>query len=180
MATRGHKNRIEISGLFLSRLKEILDYNPDTGVFTWKCSRHNRVKIGSEAGYKHNGYICIEIDGRSLKAHRIAYAFQNGCMPVDMEIDHINGIKSDNRICNLRCSSISSNECNKALQKNNTSGVKGVYFREEPPNWRAIITKSGKRYHLGYFPSILEAERAISEFRDSLHGEFSNHGEFKK
>lgn len=180
MATRGSKNRVDISGGLLSKLKRILDYDPVSGIFTWKCSRHNRVKIGSEAGYEHHGYMCIEVDGVPLKAHRIAYAFQYGEMPVDMEIDHINGIKSDNRICNLRCASISANECNKALQKNNTSGVKGVYFRSEYPQWRAIITKSGKRHHLGYFSSIDDAASAISSFRDALHGEFSNHGEFKK
>lgn len=180
MTTRGSKSRIILDEKFIEFVRTVISYEKDTGIFRWIDSRNNRVQIGSIAGYIHNGYTTIEINGFPIKAHRLAYAMVNGSLDVGVEIDHINGVKSDNRISNLRIASISQNECNKAIQKNNTTGFKGVYFRSESPNWRAIITINKHRHHIGYFETKELAAEAIEIKRKELHGEFCNHGEFKR
>lgn len=117
-------------------LKELFDYNPDTGLFTWKVAKARRIKAGDVAGNLNNtGYIHIRVDGKNYQAHRLAWLYTHGKFP-DNCIDHINGIKDDNRISNLR--DVTTQENNSTLlAKKNTSdavplgktGVRGVSVR---------------------------------------------------
>lgn len=123
------------------RLKELLHYSPDTGVFTWRHrmmkrnipSRRNGKTAGSITAL---GYIVIVLNYKHLYAHRLAWLYTHGYIP-ENEIDHINKTKTDNSISNLREVSRSCNAINTINQKNNTSGVKGVYWRKERKKWQA-------------------------------------------
>jgi hypothetical protein len=154
-----------------SELKQILDYNPDTGIFTWKINCRNS-KLGKVAGCMHHtGYICITINQKQYQLHRLAWLYMHGETPKN-QIDHINCIKDDNRIINLRECTIKQNAFNRKISVTNTSGVKGISFNKHLKKWTAYINGKG----LGYFSDINEAKDILMKKRIELHNEFANHG----
>ena len=138
------------------RLHEVLDYDSESGIFTWKVSRRG-CRIGSVAGCidKH-GYYVIKIDKKKYQGHRLAWMYVNGYMP-ENDIDHINRNKTDNRIDNLREVSRQCNLRNTGNRNDNTSRVKGVYFNKTTNKWYAQITVNQKQIHLGYFEDFNDA-----------------------
>ena len=159
-----------------ARLKELLHYNPDTGLFTWLIRPANRVRIGDIAGTLSSwGYICIVIQGQSYRAHRLAWLFTYGAWPLD-QIDHINRVKDDNRLANLREATHSQNNTNSVAQKNNLSGKKGVSRAKDRSKWSATISINGKTKRLGQFTCKQEAHAAYCKAADKHYKEFANHG----
>lgn len=150
------------------RLKEALSYDPESGHFFWLNPASNRVKRGDCAGTLGlNGYIYISIDGKRYLAHRLAMFYVEECMPADM-VDHINGISTDNRACNLRHASITVNNENRhGAQSNNKLGVLGV--SPSRGRFKAQIQVSGKNFNLGRFSTIGGAQAAYLEARRALH-----------
>lgn len=141
--------------------KELLDYSD--GILRWKISLGS-VSAGTLAGYRGaGGYIIVKINGKNAYAHRIVYEMHNGDIPNGLEIDHINGIRHDNRIENLRAVSKSVNQLNKAKQGNNTSGVTGVCWHTRTGKWQAIFMSK----YLGLFETIEEAKSA---YKAASHG----------
>lgn len=124
--------------------RELLDYNPDTGDFTWKVSS-GRVKAGSPTGAStsSDGYRQIGILGKLYLAHRVAWIITYGKWP-DGQIDHINRIRHDNRICNLRDVPQHINARNAKLRADNKSGIRGVYFNEIDSCWQTNYLRNGK------------------------------------
>lgn len=163
------------------QLKELLDYDPETGIFTWKSGRSNKSKDGrglwrSEAGWVTlKGYIAIEINGRQCMAHRLAWLYIHGMAPY-LQIDHVNLDKADNRISNLRLATQSQNQHNTTVRRTNKLGVKGVYLKRFESGNVAYATKicvNRKVIHIGYFSSIEEAKAAYDKASLELRGEFS-------
>jgi len=156
-----------------SRLKELLHYDEETGIFTRK-TKIGRYKLGSISGAKHNkGYVQIMIDGENYLAHRLAWFYVYGEFPKN-QIDHINRIKTDNRIENLRQATSSQNGANKNKQINNSTGYTGVTFDKNRSKWMARIWVNNKVIHLGRFSSPIEANSAYVEASKIHHKEFSN------
>lgn len=156
------------------RLKELMYYNPKTGVFTWRSDGKPRIKAGDKAGCKSLGYITIRINRRNYKAHRLAWMYIYGGWP--KQIDHINHIKDDNRLINLREVTIQENGQNRLMNKNNTSGVMGVVWANLKNRWQGQIKVGGKQIHLGYFLDKFEAvcARKSAELKYGFH---ENHGD---
>ena len=158
------------------RLKELLNYNPDTGIFTWLVTRNaygGGVRPGSIAGDKDShGYWRIGIDGTRYPLHRLAWLYVRGAMP-ENHIDHINGDKADNRLCNLRQATRFENLSNRGKNKNNSSGYKGVWFNKKLGKWIAGITHNNKAKHLGVFETPELAYEAYCKKAAELHGEFA-------
>lgn len=158
-----------------TRLKQVLKYDPLTGVFTWLIRRGNR-KAGDIAGsINSHGYRVIAIDGVDYRAHHLAYLYQLGRIP-HCKIDHKDGNRSCNIWSNLREASPSQNNFNQKLRSDNTSGVKGVSFDHRRKKWEARVTVSRKSHRVGFFTNLNDAEKAIKMKRIQLHGEFTNHG----
>lgn len=143
------------------RLKELLDYNPDTGEFVSKVPR-GRSRKGCVVGCPDvNGYTRISIDRMKYKAHRLAFLYMKGTFPrKGLEIDHINRVRNDNRWNNLRLVTHKENMQNSALRVDNASGYRGVTFNKGACKWKAYITLENKQKHLGYFPTKEEAIEA--------------------
>lgn len=139
--------------LTAGRLRDALDYDPQTGVFTWKFRASKRIHVGDTAGYDgRSGYRRIRFDGVDYEAHRLAWLHVHGEWPAQF-IDHINGVRSDNRIANLRAASPSVNAQNqRRARSDNTSGALGVQ-KTTGGAYRAHIGVRGKQVHLGTFPS---------------------------
>ena len=156
-------------------LRNILDYDPETGIFLWKVSRQGTSGIGSVAGRNLNGYRHIKISGIRYSAHRLAWKMTTGFDPVN-EIDHINGERSDNRIANLREATRSENVRNQGKRTTNTSGHKGVSFNKPTGKWVTKIVIAGKKKHIGYFTDIHEAAASYAAAATASHGEFLNLG----
>jgi hypothetical protein len=154
-----------------SRLKEVLDYNFDTGVFKWKIQSNHFIQIGDDAGCVSKGYITIAIDNCPYMAHRLVWLYIYGKFP-DKFIDHINGIKSDNRLINLREANNTQNLQNIGLHKSNTSGYKGVYFHKKKKQWMARCRVNGVRIYLGMYPTAEEASKVYDAFAKENFGEF--------
>lgn len=153
------------------RVRELLEYLPETGEFFWRISPSNIIKAGAKAGnLSAKGYILIGVDRKVLKAHRIAWLYVYGRAPV-CQIDHINGIKSDNRISNLREVTAEGNCQNlrKAYSNNRSSGVLGVYWHEQAAKWQAKIMHRGKAKSLGLFDSVEAASTAYLCKKRELH-----------
>ena len=141
------------------KLKQALNYNELTGVFNWRDSRR-RIKKGDVAGSDNgSGYLRIQVDGKSYKAHRLAWLYVYGYFP-ENEIDHKNRVRYDNRIKNLRESSRQCNMRNKTIAKNNTSGVTGVRYNRKTHMWHGKITVNYKAIYLGQFWGMEEAVMA--------------------
>jgi hypothetical protein len=151
-----------------AELQSKLHYEPETGIFTW-------LKNNKQAGYKNKkGYIVININKKIYRAHRLAWVYMyktiSGC------IDHINTITTDNRIVNLRMATLSQNGFNRQLNKNNKSGVKGVYWNSQSKKWIAQLKVNKNKITFGCFSDIELAKIAINEARIKYHGEFANNG----
>jgi len=149
-------------------LKSLLNYDPDTGEFTWLVDRVH-AKAGERAGLvKHDGYVRIRINNRAHSAHRLAWLYEYGVFPKN-GIDHINGDRADNRISNLRAANQAENMQNLAMYKSNKSGFMGVYFHKRNKKYQATIKAYGKQKHLGYFDTAESAFEAYKEAKRALH-----------
>lgn len=151
-------------------LRKILKYNPDTGVFTWIVDIGNLKLKGKRAGCKNNGkYLQIGINGKTYMAHRLAWLYMTGMYP-KLHIDHINGVKDDNRWCNLRICNRSQNQCNRKVGKSNRLGIKGVDLHNG--RFRAVTQYLGIRYELGGYGTAETASMVYEWFANKLHGKF--------
>lgn len=167
-------------------LKTLLHYDKETGVFVWK--KRSRDLFNTPGSYstwntrfscktagglcKFTGYVFIGINGIQYRAHRLAWLYVHGYLP-DIEVDHINMIRSDNRLCNLREATHKENNQNRIKLKNNTSGYKGVCWNKQTNKWKAQIASDKKHYNLGEYANPLEAYGAYCKASKQLHKEFS-------
>lgn len=175
----------------VSYLKSVLDYDEETGDFTWKpriesdfstkcqfVSWSNRFagkKAGTIVTKKRKSYLKINLGGKNYYAHRIAYAILNDCWP-ENEIDHINGNSLDNSKTNLRRVTRKENCRNVSLIPNSTSGYCGVNWHEPSGKWRARVKIDGKENYIGLFDDPQEAAIRIKAIRDAV-GFHKNHGQ---
>jgi len=158
------------------QLKEILNYDPVSGIFTWKNANGSAVYAGDVAGcVTVNGYIAIKINGKSHQAHRLAFLYVDGLLPA-IEVDHINHNRSDNSFPNLRVVPRGANMKNKSLGKDNLSGVNGVSFCNTHNRWRAYINVNEKPKSLGSFADKFEAI-CCRKSADNKYGYHKNHGD---
>lgn len=152
------------------RLKGLLHYDPETGVFRWKVSRGS-AKARTVAGYvNEQGYLRMVIDRKWYLAHRLAWFYTHGVWP-EFDIDHRNHITTDNRIVNLREATRSENCTNQVRAKsNNKSGFLGVSKHKHTGYWCASIQLKGKRAGvIGYFNTPEEAHAAYLNAKRKLH-----------
>lgn len=147
---------------------DLITYDPETGLFTWRTrSGHDAVRFnsryaGKQAGTINNkGYRMIKINRKTVLAHRLAWFLTNGKWPTK-HIDHINGVKTDNRIDNLR-------ECTHPENMQNRSGVKGYHFHNQTGKFQAHITVNHKFISLGLFRTEEDASAAYAEAKKKYH-----------
>lgn len=173
-----------------SYLKSILNYNPDTGVFTWlprpegMFSTYKAYKTwnarysGKEAGTgDSSGYRTISIrvtKRRVWQSHRLAFLYMTDSFPIE-QCDHINGVRDDNRWCNLRDVSRWENQVNTKRHSTNTSGAAGVKWVEASNKWVAQITCKGVGIHIGSYDEFREA-RIARKAAEKVLGFHQNHG----
>lgn len=155
--------------LTAERLRELLHYDPDTGVFRWVAARPN-CRSGEQAGCtRENGHVIICLDGKLYYAHRLAWLYVHGAWPSKL-IDHINGNRSDNRIQNLRDVEPSVNAQNiRQAFKTNASGVLGASLFKRTGRYVAMIRIDGKKRYLGYFDTAEEAHAAYLAAKRKHH-----------
>lgn len=158
----------------VNKLYKLLELDETSGNLYWKVDRNGGSKTGDLAGSLNTkGYLCIKIDGRTYKAHRIILAMINGYWPEE-EVDHINGVKGDNRPCNLREATGAQNRHNIGAYKNNVSGVKGVRWNKQRGQYRAVIMIDKKNKHLGYYDDIELAELVHQEAARIYRGQYAH------
>lgn len=152
----------------LARVTQLLEYNPDTGIFKWIATTSNRIQVGDVAGSPHaSGHISIGIDGRLYLAHRLAWLIMTGDWP-SKKIDHKNVIPNDNRFDNLRDVTQAHNLQNqKKAHKDCESGLLGAY--KAGNSWKLEIYTNGKKLYLGTFPTAELAHEAYVAAKRSLH-----------
>lgn len=154
--------------LTASRVRDVLKYDPDTGRFAWRATRGGR---SGDAGYINCwGYRVIMIDGRNYRGNRLAWLYTHGETPAG-EIDHINMVRDDDRIANLRLATRTLNNANRRRYRNNASGFKGVV--QVGKRWRAEIRLNRQSKHLGYFDTAEEAHAAYVTAAHRTFGEFA-------
>jgi len=159
------KNHPELTA---ERLREVLSYDSETGVFCWLKPLRNGTTGALAGGFRADGYLVIGMHGKTYRAHRLAWLFVHGCWPV-ADIDHINGDRADNRMGNLRAASRAENQQNRTLDVKNTSGFHGVSRYAGGKKWRARIQVDGVEQHLGTFESPEDAEEAYLAAKAALH-----------
>ena len=134
-----------------------------------------RTKVGYKVGFVNNkGYLSVNINKKNLLVHRLIWMMHFDEFP--SLLDHIDGNRQNNNIENLRIATRNQNAHNKSINKNNTSGVKGVCWHKHTKKWNAQIWHNKKHYHLGLYDSLQKAKEVVMNTRNILHGEFANHG----
>lgn len=156
----------------INALNELFTYNPDTGLIYWKAKGKGRIKKKEAGTLLYSGYIGVCIGPKRIQAHRLAWALFYGKEPKD-QIDHINGIKTDNRICNLREATNAQNGKNLSLSKANKSGHKGVCFESFTNKWKAYIRVNRKMINLGRFEKLEDAITIRKQAEQQYFGEWN-------
>jgi len=156
------------------RLKEALRYDQFTGDFTW-IRRRSGASVGSVAGHLDIfGYIVIGLDRKVYKAHRLAFLYMDGKFPVN-DVDHDDHVRHNNIWSNLNEATNQENHKNCSMNKNNSSGFTGVFWRKDNERWRVQIMADGKKKYLGCFTDINEAI-AVRKAANIEYGYHANHG----
>jgi len=154
--------------LTAERLRELLHYDPETGLFSWLVHRR-RHKAGAIAGcIRNDGYCRITIDGIGYFAHRIAWLYAYREAP-SAQIDHIDGDRANNAISNLRQASNSENCQNRAIRSDSSTGMPGVGWQKKHGKYQAKIGINGKRHSLGLFDTAKDANEAYLKAKSQLH-----------
>jgi len=160
----------------LEVLRHLFVYEPDTGVLLWRVRPHvmaKRSAPGSEAGtVGAHGYRVVKVGEKYYYVHRIIWKIQTSADPVD-QIDHIDGVRSNNKWVNLREADNGKNRWNIGLQKNNKSGVKGVFREHGIGPWVAVISVNKRQIRLGRFSSFDAAVAVRRNAEAEMHGEFA-------
>jgi hypothetical protein len=163
------KSNIEITHELLT---SVLDYSKETGQFTWKIRTSNRIKVGDRADNDFKGgYKRVCLFTNQYAAHRIAWFYVYGVWPTK-QIDHIDGVPSNNRIDNLREATNQQNSINTGMRSNNTSGFRGVTWHKIARKWMAHTRFFGKEIYLGLHETAESASAAYEAKATELFGEF--------
>ncbi|MEN6302214.1 MAG: HNH endonuclease signature motif containing protein [Armatimonadia bacterium] len=150
-----------------------ISYDPETGVFTrLRPVQGGRVGPMVLKPHKWTGYTEIQVRRQKFRAHRVAWLLAYGEWPPG-DIDHIDRNRANNKISNMRIATDSQNRANSKINKNNTTGIRGVNWNARDKKYQAIITKDGVRRSLGYFDSIQDAAAAYTKAAVELFGEFA-------
>ena len=158
--------------LTLERLKELLHYDPETGVFTRRVRRSNSMP-GTIAGtLLKTGHISISIDSVQYLASRLAVLYMTGEWPKD-QVDHVNMNTQDNRYCNLRGATQSENLGNRRVRPDSSTGVKGVFPHHKSGRFRAKISYDNIQYHIGYYDTVEKATEAYRIAAEAIFGKFA-------
>lgn len=162
--------------LTAERLRQLLKYDPATGLFEWLAPTSRRVTIGAVAGSLTNrGYLVISVDGRRHGAHRLAFLYMTGSWPSG-PLDHRDLDGLNNRWSNLRLASHSLNHANERRRRSNTSGFKSVIWNSQAGKWQARLTLNYRQIHLGYFDDPKLAHNAYVAGARQHFGEFARAG----
>jgi hypothetical protein len=146
-------------------LHELFEYQD--GELHWKSLKKRA------GGCNDQGYIKIKINGKLYSAHRLIFVMFHGYMP--SVIDHVDGIRHNNKIKNLREATVQENCWNRSVESNTFSNVKGISWHKDSNKWQAKLTIDGKQKTLGYFQDLEEAKKVIKQHRSSIHGNFAKH-----
>lgn len=157
-------------------IRQELSYCPESGLIKWNHQPLKGRRRGKYCGQiRNDGYVkfSLKVNGKehSFVAHRVAWFLYYGDWP-DKEIDHINQVKSDNRLSNLRLATRSQNMCHTNTRSNNKSGFKGISFKKDCNKWESKIMLDGKYYYLGLFKTPEDAHEAYCIAAKKLHGDF--------
>ena len=153
-------------------LKSYLAYDANNGALTWKINRYRNKAGDVVSTVSNSGYLVVEINRRKYQAHRLIWAIYYGHFPRG-QIDHINRIRTDNRIENLRDVLGNENHLNCGLRKDNTSGFKGVSYAKRENKWRAYLRVNGKLKHLGFFETPELANAAYKNAFNEIYPNFA-------
>ena len=152
----------------VERVRELFNYDPDRGVLTRRITVSENARENDSPGFIKKGYLVIRVSGKDYFAHRLIWLHQHGKFP-EGPLDHINRVKTDNRLSNLREVTPSQNMQNTNEACHNTSGTKGVVWVKETQKWRVKIRLENQRFHLGNFDSYDEAVSVYQGARSLLH-----------
>jgi hypothetical protein len=159
------------STLTQDQANDLFEYK--NGNLYWKIAK-GPAKIGSKVGcFDKDGYKVTTVNYKNYKVHRLIFLMHYGFFPI--QVDHINGDKADNSIENLRGATPSLNECNKTIQKNNTSGAKGVSWKKDRKKWDVRVQINRKNYRIGYFEDLELATLVAEMAREKYHKEYARH-----
>jgi hypothetical protein len=151
-----------------AKLREMFEYDLETGEFKSKIRRGRFGKLKLVGTINPSGYRNIHINHKRFYAHRLVWLYLYGNMP-ENQIDHINGVRHDNRLCNLRLATVQQNAQNRGKQANNTSGYKGVTWSKKSQKWQAQICQNKCRIYIGLFNDPKEAHMAYIAKVKELH-----------
>lgn len=159
------------------RFNEAFEYRD--GKLYWKINTNkSKHLIGKEAGCKSSGeYGCVNLDSKSYSIHKVIYCMHTGEMPI--VVDHINLVRDDHRIENLRAADHHTNNYNKGVQKNNKLGMKNICWSKQNKKWWVQVRAKGKTVVSKMFDDLELAQLVAYEARDKFHGAFANHGVIK-
>ena len=159
----------KVKNINAEKINEYLDIDIHTGSAKWKKTHFKGKKAGT---INSKGYIVVQVDKVQYTLHRLVWAVAHKCNPLT-HIDHINGIRDDNRIENLRLANQAQNQANGRLRTNNTTGYRGVYWDSSIKRYTARIKKDGVSHYLGAFDTKVEAHQAYIKAAIQLFGEFA-------
>lgn len=146
-----------------------ISYESETGNFFWNVNSGSRAKIGQKLGsYDMYGYLTVRINKKSYKLHRLAWFYVHKIWP-ENDVDHINGIRNDNRLCNLRCASRKTNLENRTCKSESETGLYGAYYDKRKRKYYSAISHHNIKIHLGMFESAQEAHNAYIDAKQKLH-----------